>query len=57
MRLILVIIYHGGGTGGYDTYLGFNKTLSTGAIILMNAKTNGATLEIGELVMKAINKY
>ena len=52
-----VIIYHGGGTGGYDTYLGFNKSLSTGAIVLFNSKLDESILLIGELVLKAINKY
>jgi D-alanyl-D-alanine-carboxypeptidase/D-alanyl-D-alanine-endopeptidase len=52
-----VIIYHGGGTGGYDSYLGFNKSLSTGAIILFNSKVQESVLVIGEQVLKAINKY
>jgi len=52
-----VIYYHGGGTGGYDTYLGFNKSLSTGAIVLFNSKVEESVLVIGELVLKAINKY
>jgi D-alanyl-D-alanine-carboxypeptidase/D-alanyl-D-alanine-endopeptidase len=51
------IIYHGGGTGGYDSFLGFNKSLSTGAIILFNSKVNENIHEIGERVLKAINKY
>lgn len=52
-----VITYHGGGTGGYDAYLGFNKSLSTGAIVLFNAKVQESILVIGELVLRAINKY
>jgi hypothetical protein len=52
-----VITSHGGGTGGYDTYLGFNKSLSTGAIVLFNSKGEESVLVIGELVLKAINKY
>ena len=52
-----VIYYHGGGTGGYDTYLGFNKSLSTGAIVLFNSTVEESVLVIGELVLKAINKY
>ena len=52
------IVYHGGGTGGYDTYLGFNKSLQTGTIILFNAKLgNESVMVIGEQVLKAINKY
>ena len=52
------IIYHGGGTGGYDTYLGFNREQQTGAIIFFNAKLgNTSVLEIGEEVMKVIYKY
>ena len=51
------MIYHGGGTGGYDTFIGFNKSLSTGAVILFNSKVGGAVHTIGELVIKAINKY
>ena len=52
-----VMIYHGGGTGGYDSFLGFNKSLSTGAIVLFNSKVNESVHVIGELVLKAINKY
>lgn len=52
-----VITYHGGGTGGYDTYLGFNKSLSTGAIVLFNSKVREDVHFIGERVLKAINKY
>jgi CubicO group peptidase (beta-lactamase class C family) len=52
-----VIFYHGGGTGGYDTYLGFNKSLSTGAIVLFNSKVDESVLVIGELVLKAIKKF
>jgi len=51
------IIYHGGGTGGYDTYIGFNKSASTGAILLFNSKVDESVLVIGECVLKAINKY
>jgi CubicO group peptidase (beta-lactamase class C family) len=51
------IIYHGGGTGGYDSFLGFNKSSSTGAIVLFNSKVNESVHTIGELVMKAINRY
>jgi D-alanyl-D-alanine-carboxypeptidase/D-alanyl-D-alanine-endopeptidase len=51
------MIYHGGGTGGYDSFLGFNKSLSTGAIILFNSKVNESVHTIGERVLKAINKY
>ena len=51
------IIYHGGGTGGYDAFLGFNKSLSTGAIVLFNSKVQEDVHFIGEFVLKAINKY
>ena len=52
-----VMIYHGGGTGGYDSFLGFNKSLSTGAIVLFNSKVRESVLVIGEHILKAINKY
>lgn len=51
------MIYHGGGTGGYVSFLGFNKSLSTGAIVLFNSKVQESVNVIGELVLKAINKY
>jgi len=51
------MIYHGGGTGGYDSFFGFNKSSSTGAIVLFNSKVNESVYVIGELVMKAINRY
>jgi hypothetical protein len=52
-----VIIYHGGGTGGYNSYLGFNESLSTGAVVLFNSKVQEDVHFIGERVLKAINKY
>jgi serine-type D-Ala-D-Ala carboxypeptidase/endopeptidase len=51
------MIYHGGGTGGYDTFLGFNTAAQTGAIILFNSKLDASIHDIGEQVIKAINKY
>ena len=52
-----VITYHGGSTGGYDAYLGFNRSLSTGVIVLFNSKGDESILVIGELILQAINKY
>ncbi|MGB6120269.1 MAG: serine hydrolase domain-containing protein, partial [Bacteroidota bacterium] len=52
-----VVIQHGGGTGGFDSYLGFNKAESIGAVILFNAKVNESVYVIGERVLKAIRKY
>jgi CubicO group peptidase (beta-lactamase class C family) len=51
------IVYHGGGTAGYDTYLGFNKAGSTGAIVLFNARIDESVLVVGEQVLKAINQH
>jgi CubicO group peptidase (beta-lactamase class C family) len=51
------VIQHGGGTGGFDSYLGFNKTESIGAVILFNAKVNESVYVIGERVLKAIRRY
>jgi CubicO group peptidase (beta-lactamase class C family) len=52
-----VIIYHGGGTGGYDSYIGLNRSLSTGVIVLFNSKVQESVLVIGERLLRAINKY
>jgi len=51
------VIQHGGGTGGFDSYLGFNKAASTGAVILFNSKVNESVHVIGERVLKAIKRY
>jgi len=52
-----VVTYHGGGTGGFNAYLGFNKAASTGAVILFNSQVNESVHVIGERVLKAIEKY
>jgi hypothetical protein len=36
--------------------MGFNKSLSTGAIVLLNSKVQDINI-VGELIMKAVNKY
>jgi CubicO group peptidase (beta-lactamase class C family) len=51
------VIQHGGGTGGFDSYLGFNKAEGTGAVILFNTKQNEFVHTIGERVLKAIRRY
>jgi len=52
-----VVTYHGGGTGGYDSYLGFNKAASTGSVLLFNSKVNESVYVIGERVLKAVGKH
>jgi CubicO group peptidase (beta-lactamase class C family) len=52
-----VVTNHGGGTGGYVSYLGFNKSESTGAILLLNCKIYGDVYVIGQQMMEAILKY
>ncbi len=52
------IIYSGGNTNGHSAYIAFNKSKSTGAIILFNSSNHdGANLSMGAEVMKAILKY
>ena len=52
------IIYSGGNTNGHSAYIAFNKSKFTGAIILFNSSNHdGANLNMGEEVMKAILKY
>jgi CubicO group peptidase (beta-lactamase class C family) len=52
------IIYTGGDTNGHSTYMAFNKTESTGAIILLNCSMHDNTnLTMGPEIMKAIMKY
>jgi CubicO group peptidase (beta-lactamase class C family) len=52
-----VVINHGGGTGGYVSYLGFNTSRSTGAIVLLNSKIEGDVYAIGQQMMEAIENY
>jgi len=53
-----VITYHGGDTNGHSAYLGFNKSQSTGAIVLLNCSMHDETnLNLGAAILKAINKY
>ena len=52
------IIYTGGDTNGHSTYMAFNQTESTGAIILLNCSMHDNTnLTMGPEIMKAIMKY
>jgi len=52
------VIYSGGDTNGYSTYIGLNKTTLTGAIILLNCSMHdGTNLSAGPAVLKAIMKY
>lgn len=52
-----VITYHGGDTYGYSAYIGFNESASTGVIVLLNYCLNGTQLNMGQDILKAINKY
>jgi CubicO group peptidase (beta-lactamase class C family) len=52
-----VITYHGGDTYGYSAFIGFNESLSTGVIVLLNYCLNGMQLIMGQDILKAINKY
>ena len=52
------ITYCGGNTLGFGSYIGFNKSLSTGVILWYNADfDDGANLILGPVILKAINKY
>lgn len=51
------VIYTGGDTSGQSAYLGFNKTSSTGVIILSNYAMHGDQLSMGAEIMQAIAKY
>jgi CubicO group peptidase (beta-lactamase class C family) len=52
-----VVTNHGGGTGGYVSYLGFNRSQSSGVIFLLNCRIEGDVYVIGQEMMKAIPKY
>ena len=51
------IVYHGGRTGGYGAYIGFNKKLRTGAIVLCNFSVIDVATEVGERVLRVIPEY
>lgn len=51
------IVYSGGDTQGHSSYIGFNKELKTGVIILSNYAMHGSQLDMGHDVMKIINEY
>lgn len=52
------IIYSGGNTNGHSTYIAFNMSNLTGAIILLNTSSqDNSTLNFGHDLMMAINKY
>ncbi|NIO49376.1 MAG: serine hydrolase [Candidatus Aminicenantes bacterium] len=52
------VTYSGGDTNGHSAYIGFNKSESTGVIVLLNCSVHdGTNLNLGAAIMKAINKY
>ncbi len=51
------IIYSGGDTQGHSSYIGFNKLLSTGVIILSNYAMHGRQLTMGHKILQLIHKY
>jgi D-alanyl-D-alanine-carboxypeptidase/D-alanyl-D-alanine-endopeptidase len=52
------VTYGGGDTNGHSAYIGFNKSESTGAIVLLNCSMHdGTNLNLGAGILKAINKY
>ena len=51
------IINHNGATGGYYAYIGFNKSLATGVIVLCNNKYDSGSDEIGPMVLKILKNY
>jgi CubicO group peptidase (beta-lactamase class C family) len=52
-----VIIWHNGGTGGQSAYFGFNKSLSTGVIILCNTSHDGSPDSMGERILMLLKDY
>ena len=53
-----LITYCGGNTIGFGSYIGFNRTLSTGVIVWYNADfDDGANLVLGPAILEAIVKY
>ena len=52
------IIYMAGNTNGHSSYMAFNRTLSTGAVILFNISNHdGTNIDMGMELMRAIIKY
>ncbi len=51
------IINHNGSTGGYYAYIGFNKSLAAGVIVLCNNKYNSGSDEIGPKILKILKDY
>jgi D-alanyl-D-alanine-carboxypeptidase/D-alanyl-D-alanine-endopeptidase len=51
------IINHNGATGGYYAYIGFNKSLATGVIVLCNNKYDSGSDEIGPMILKILKSY
>jgi len=51
------IVYSGGDTQGHSSFIGFNKTTSTGVIILSNGAMHGTQLTMGPEIFEAIDQY
>lgn len=49
------MLWHNGGTGGYHSFMGFNKKQNIGIVILCNSETNGDVVDIaGVRILKAL---
>ncbi len=53
------IVFHDGGTAGFNSFIAFNKDTKKGVIILLNTNVGfaGGQIDIGKEIMGILNKY
>ena len=52
-----VFYQHGGRTNGYMAYMGFDREMGTGVVILCNQSWKEMIIRFGEDLLKAVNRY
>jgi D-alanyl-D-alanine-carboxypeptidase/D-alanyl-D-alanine-endopeptidase len=52
-----IITQHGGAAAGHITYIAFNRSTSTGVVILYNRSGNLLPLEVGDRILQAVEEY
>ncbi|UCE08142.1 MAG: hypothetical protein JSW07_09005, partial [bacterium] len=52
-----IITWHGGAAAGHITFIGFNRSASTGVVILYNWTASLLPQEIGMRIFKIAQKY
>jgi hypothetical protein len=51
-----IVCFHDGGTNGFGTFIGFNKSSNTGVIVFINSYCSAEQDVIGGEILKILNE-